>query len=188
MLASKLNWNEDAKLDALCKGMSYDLCRLLLGKTKKLTFDELVALSQETDTESCPIHLSKGRSYHQRNSQGHAHPRAPATTMIPNPPQNGAGQAPHPDAMDLSMTGGRGKILEEEWAARLREGCCLYCGGVRHMARHCPHKTKNTFRAASVHMEGNPNPNTFANPFSGGGGGGNKGVGGTGGQDQLGNA
>ena len=51
------------------------------------------------------------------------------------------------------------------------------------MAHHCPNKTKNPFRAASAHTEGNLNPNTFANPFSGGGGGGNKGGGGTGGQD-----
>jgi len=195
MLVSKLNWNEDAKLDALREGMSHNLHRLLLGRTKKLTFDELVVLCQETDTESRAIHLSEGRSYHQRNSQGHTHPRAPATTTIRNPPQNGTGQAPHPDAMDLSVTGGRGKNPEEERAARLREGRYFYCGGVGHMARHCPNKTKNPFRAASAHMEGNPNPNTFvnpntnmfANPFSGAGGGGNKGGGGTGGQDQPGN-
>ena len=56
------------------------------------------------------------------------------------------------------------------------------------MARHFPNKTKNPFRTASAHIEGNPNPNTFANPFSGSGRGGNKGGGGTGGQDQSGNA
>jgi len=60
MLVSKLNWNKDAKLDALHEGMSHDLRRLLLGRTKKLTFDELVALCQETDTESRAIHLSEG--------------------------------------------------------------------------------------------------------------------------------
>ena len=177
-----------------------------------------MALCQETDTESHAIHLSKSRSYHQRHSQGHVYPHALATTTIHNPPQNSTGQAPHPDTMDLSATGGRGKISEEERAARLREGCCLYCGGVGHMARHCPNKTKNPFRAASTYMEGNPNmfanpnpntfanpnpntfanpnpntfvnlhPNTFANPFSGDGGGGNKGSGRTGGQGQSGNA
>jgi len=196
MLVSKLNRNKDTKLDALRKGMSHDLRRLLLGRTKKLTFDELLALCQETDTESCAIHLSEGRSYRQLNPQGHIYPRAPATTTIPNPLQNGAGQAPHPDAIDLSATGGRGKISEEERAARLREGRCLYCGGVGHMAFHCPNKTKNPFRAASAHMEGNPNtntsanpnPDTFANPFSSSGGGGYKGGGGTRGQGQLENA
>jgi len=90
MLVSKFNCNEDAKLDALRERMSHDLRRLLLGTTKKLTFDELVALSKETDTKSHAIHLSEGRSCHQRNCQGHSHPRAPATTVIPNPPQNGA--------------------------------------------------------------------------------------------------
>jgi len=66
MLVSKLNWNEDAKLDTLREGMSHDLHRLLFGRTKKLTFDELVALCQEMDTEFHAIHLSEGRSYHKQ--------------------------------------------------------------------------------------------------------------------------
>jgi len=181
--------------------MYHDLCRYLLGRTKKLTFDELVALGQETDTESRAIHLSKARSYHLRNSQGHIHPCASATTTTPNPLPNGASQTWHPHAIDLSATGGRGKVSEEERAARLCKGCCLFCGGVGHMARHCPYKTKNPFHATSTHMEENLNTNTFvnpnadtfvnpnklANPFGGSGRGGNRGDGGTGGQGQSGN-
>jgi len=107
--------------------------------------------------------------------------------------------------MDLSASGtGRGKISEQEKAASLGEGRCLYCGLVGHMARNCPHKSRNPFRAAFTHMEGDPNPNafanpnmntfanpntnSFANPFSGSGGGENRGGGGTRGQDQSGNA
>jgi len=209
MLVSKLNWNEDAKLDALRKGMSHNLRRLLLGRTKKLTFDELVALCQETDTESRAIHLSEGRSYHQqqRIPQGHAQSRAPATTTThtANPPPSCASQAPHPDAMDLSATGGRGKISEEERTARLREGRCLYCGGVGHMARHCPNKNRNPFRATAAQTmlqqdqnlpnanpnltptpTNNPNRNLYPNPFYGNEG--NRGRGMGGGQGQSGNA
>ena len=110
--------------------------------------------------------------------------------------------------MDLSASGaGHGKISEQEKAARLREGRCLYCGLAGHMARHCPHKTRNPFHAASAQVEqfpdapanqtfhtfanlntvANPTPNSSTNPFSGGGGG-NSGGGGTGGQGQSGNA
>ena len=210
MLVSKLSWNEDAKLDALREGLSHDLRRLLLGRTKGLSFNELVTLCQETDTESRAIHLSEGRSHHQypRNPQGHPHARAPTASAGPSAyqPPSSANQAPHPDAMDLSATGSRGKISEEERAARLREGRCLYCGGVGHMARHCPNKTKNPFRVAAVYPDPNPNPNpAFANhpnpnpdPFGGSGGGGsggggnggggNRGGGGTGGQGRSGNA
>jgi len=209
MLVSKLNWNEDAKLDALHEGMSHDLRRLLLGRTKKLTFDELVALCQETDTESCAIYLSEGRSYHQqqRIPQGHAQSHAPATTAThtANPPPSRTSQAPHPDAMDLSTMGGRGKISEEERATRLREGRCLFCGGVGHMARHCPNKNRNPFRAAAAQTmlqqdqnlananpnttptpTDNPNRNLYPNPFYGNEGNTGRGVGG--GQGQSGNA
>jgi hypothetical protein len=210
MLVSKLNWNEDAKLDALREGISYDLRRLLLRRTKKLSFNELVALCQETDTESRAIHLSEGRSHqHQRYHQNHSHPRTPTTIMTPTnyTAASSASQTPDPDAMDLSATVGRGKISEQERTARLREGNCLYCGGVGHMARHCPNKNRNPFRAAGAQVTSqqnqnlpdtgsnpnpntfanHPNPDTFANPFSGAGGGGNRG-GGSGGEGQSGNA
>ena len=176
---------------------------------RKLTFDELGALCQETDTESHAIHLSEGQSYHQqqRIPQSHAKSHAPATTAThtANPPPSRASKAPHPDAMDLSATGGRGKILEEERVARLREGHCFYCGGVGHMARHCPNKNRNPFRAAATQTmlqqnqnltNANPNPtptatdnpnrNLYPNPFYGNEGNGGQGVGG--GQGQLGNA
>jgi len=100
MLVAKLNWNENAKLDTLREGMSHDLHRLLFGRTKKLTFDELVALCQETDTEFHSIHLSEGRTYHKQQCipQGHAQSRAPANTAThtANPPPSCVSQAPHP--------------------------------------------------------------------------------------------
>ena len=205
MLVSKLNWNEDAKLDALREGLSHELRRLLLGRTKGLSFNELVKICQETDTESRAIHLSEGRSYQQpRNAQGHTHSRvataAPLATnhaANPVPSGSGNGHSPHPDAMDLSATGTRGKISDEERAARLRDGRCLYCGGMGHMARNCPNKSRNPFRAAAAQIESdrhsdpnalthpNTSTSTHVNPFGGGGGarGGNGGN-----QGQSGNA
>ena len=78
---------------------------------------------------------------------------------VPNPPATGTG----PDPMDLSGTG-YGKLSEQECATRIREGLCLYCGKPGHMARHCPSKSKNPFRAASTYVEGNPNVLTNPNP------------------------
>lgn len=207
MLVSKLNWNEDAKMDALREGMSHDLRRLLLGRTKNLTFDALVALCQETDNESRAIHLSEGRSHqHHRTHQNQSQPRTPAATSFPtsNTVSNSYGQTPHPDAMDLSAASGRGKISEEERVARMREGRCLYCGMPGHMARHCPHKTRNPFRAAAAQVSPqptpHPNPNTStaanpnsstaanSNPFYGSRGNVGNGGRGVGGQGQSGNA
>jgi len=190
MLVSKLNWNEDAKFDVLGEGMSHDLRRLLLGRTKKLTLDELVALCQETDTESHAIHLSESRSYHEQQCipQGHAQSCAPATTAThtANPPLSHVSQAPHTDAMDLSATGEWGKISEEECMASLREGRCFYCGVVGHMTCHYPNKNRNPFRAAAAQTilqqdqnltnanpnptptpSDNPNRNLYPNPFYG---------------------
>jgi len=47
--------------------------------------------------------------------------------------------------MDLSAS--RRKLSEQKCAARLREGHCLYCGGLGHMAAPCPNKSCNPFRA-----------------------------------------
>jgi len=204
MLVSKLNWGEEAKLDALKEGVSIELRHQLLGRIHGLNFDKFVALYQQPDSEIRALqHYEEqtGNSSHQQpqatQNLPRTHPPAPTYTTVTG----------GPEPMDLSASGaGRGKISEQERAARLREGHCLYCGGVGHMARHCPNKSKNPLRAASAQVEyfpdtpanpstfanpnlntlANPNPNTFANPnpFGGGGGGGNSGGGGNGGQGQ----
>lgn len=196
MLVSKLNWGDEAKLDALKEGVSIELRRQLLGRTHGLNFDEFVALCQQLDSEIRALQHYEGKS---SNSSHQARPAQNAPrAYTPVPTQNAGG----PEPMDLSAS--RGKISEQERAARLREGRCLYCGEVGHMARHCPNKTKNPFRAAAVFTEQNvprnPNPSTLVNqpnnlmnanpnPFIGSGGGGNRGSGGNnGGQGQAGNA
>jgi len=126
--------------------MSHDLRRLLLGRTKNLTFDALVVLYQNTDTKSRTIHLSEGCADHQYPCNPQSHPLARTTSAASsaNQPLSNTSQPPHPEAMDLTTTCGRGKISDEDHAARLRKGHCLYCCGVGHMARHCPNTTRNS--------------------------------------------
>jgi len=117
MLVSKLNWGEDAKLDALKEGVSIELRRQLLGRTQGLNFDKFVALCQQLDAE---IHAlqhyegSTGNSSHQQSRATQNLLRIPA----PAPTYTAATGGPEP--MDLSASGaGRGKISEQEKAARL---------------------------------------------------------------------
>jgi len=55
MLVHKLNWNEDAKLNTLREEMSHELCHLLLGRTKGLSFNELVKICQEQTPNHVPF-------------------------------------------------------------------------------------------------------------------------------------
>lgn len=45
----------------------------------------------------------------------------------------------HPGPMDLSAS--KRHLTDEERATRIREGRCLYCGGLSHLARECPNKS-----------------------------------------------
>jgi hypothetical protein len=145
MLVSKLNWDEHAKLDALKEGVSMELRRQLLGRTQGLTFDQFVGLCQQLDSEIRALQLHEGKHnttpHQHRGNQSQNQPRATTTT-----PTNQSATAPGP--MDLSAS--KKKLSDQERAARLREGRCLYCGGVGHMAAQCPNKNRNPFRAAAA--------------------------------------
>ena len=139
MLVSKLNWGEHAKLDALKEGVSIELRRQLLGRTQGLSFDQFVGLCQQLDSEIRALQLHEGRHHTPRQNQ----PR-PQNTSSPATNQSATATGP----MDLSAS--RRKLSEQERAARLREGRCLYCGGLGHMAAQCPNKSRNPFRAAAA--------------------------------------
>lgn len=146
MLVSKLSWDEHAKLDALKEGVSLELRRQLLGRTQGLTFNQFVALCQQLDSEIRALQLHEGRhgtSHQNRSNQNQPRTQAPTSTTT-----NQSATAPVP--MDLSAS--KKKLSEQERAARLREGRCLYCGGLGHMAAQCPNKSRNPFRAAAAVM------------------------------------
>jgi hypothetical protein len=147
MLVSKLNWDEHAKLDALKEGVSMELRRQLLGRTQGLTFDQFVGLCQQLDSEIRALQLHEGRhnTSTQQHRGGQNQPRTQTTTATPHTTTQSA-TAPGP--MDLSAS--KKKLSEQECTARLREGRCLYCGGVGHMAAQCPNKNRNPLRVAAT--------------------------------------
>lgn len=160
MLVSKLNWDEHAKLDALREGVSIELHRQLVGRTQGLNYDGFVALCQRLDSELRALQLREGRRTTNPPRQSSApHPTAPLRHTTHNTmPATTTATGTAPGAMDLSANSRR--IPDQERAARLREGRCLYCGGSGHMARHCPNKNRNPFRAAVARLESAQPTNT----------------------------
>lgn len=160
MLVSKLNWGDEAKLDALKEGVSIELRRHLLGRAQGLTFDQFVALCQQLDSEIRALQYYEGKHGAAQPRPNQNQPRIQTSAPLATNPPTTIG----PEPMDLSAS--RGKISEEERATRLREGRCLYCGGVGHMARHCPNKNRNPFRAAAAQItpQQNTNPGPNLNP------------------------
>jgi len=73
---SKLDWNEREKTDALKEGLSIELRHQLIRKSRDLTYDQLVALCQELDSEMRALQMTKGK-------QGYQQPRA---HQLRNPP------------------------------------------------------------------------------------------------------
>jgi len=148
MLVSKLSWDEHAKLDALKERVSMELRHQLLGRTQGLSFDQFVVLCQQLDMEIHALQLHEGRyntsSHQNRGNQNQS--RNSTTSATPTTSQS----ATAPGPMDLSAS--RKKLSEQERAARLREGRCLYCGGLGHMAAQCPNKSRNPFRGAAAQV------------------------------------
>jgi len=130
-LVSKLDWNERAKPDALKEGLSIELHRQLIGKSRDLTYDQLVALCQELDSEMRALLMTEGKQGYQ---QPRAHqPRNPPSTQpaTPMPP------ATAPEPMDLS---GTQRVSAQERAARQHENRCYYCGELGPRVTQCPNK------------------------------------------------
>ena len=178
---------------------------LVSGKNERAEFQRTVKICQETATELPAIYLSEGRPYQQLwNAQGHTHSGVATATPVatnhaanPIPGSSGNGHSSHSDAMDLSdATGTHQKTSEEERMARLHDGRCLYGGGIGHMVRNWPIKSRNPVRAVTtqIELDRQADPNTLTHPntstlmhvntFSGGGTRGGNG----GNQGQSGNA
>jgi hypothetical protein len=110
MLVSKLNWGDEAKLDALKEGVSIELRHQLLGHTQGLNFDRFVALCQQLDSEIRALQHYEGRS---NNSSHQVRPAQNAPrAYTPIPTQTATQNAGGPEPMDLSAS--RGKLSEQE--------------------------------------------------------------------------
>jgi len=131
ILVSKLDWNERAKTDALKEGLSIELRCQLIGKSRNLTYDQLVALCQELDSEMPALLMTEGKQgYQQPCAHQLRNPPSiqPATPMQP---------AAAPEPMDLS---GTQQVSPQERAARQCEKHCYYCGEPGHMVTQCRNK------------------------------------------------
>jgi len=115
MLVSKLSWDEHAKLDALKEGVSMELRRQLLGRTEGLSFDQFVGVCQQLDSEIRALQLHEGRhnpsSHQNRGNQNQSRNSTPSAT---------------PTTSQSATALSRKKLSEQERAARLSEGRCLY--------------------------------------------------------------
>jgi len=130
-LVSKLDWNECTKTDVLKEGLSIELCRQLIGKSRDLTYDQLVALCQELDSEIRALQMTEAK-------QGYQQPRAPQSRNPPTTqPATPIPSATAPEPMDLS---GTQRVSAQERAACQRENRCYYCGEPGHRVAQCPNK------------------------------------------------
>src|SRR5258706_925242 len=144
--AAELNWNEEAKLAALRRGLSIELKQdMILLIEEPDTVTKLVTTCQRLDqrrrkiqqdrrfqgtrpnTNTAPNTHSHNNHTTASSSSYHTHTKnTPSTTA----------SGTHAGPMDLSA--GRKKLTPEERAKRLAEGRCLYYGGVGHIAKSCP--------------------------------------------------
>ena len=130
-LVSKLDWNERAKTDALKEALSIELHRQLIGKSRDLTYDQLVALCQELDSEMRILQMTEGKHGYQQPRTHPSQNPPPTQSAIPMQP------ATVPEPMDLSRTQW---VSAQEGAARKHEKHCYYCGEPGHMVAQCPNK------------------------------------------------
>jgi hypothetical protein len=103
---------------------------------------EFVALCQQINQK-----LRRFMPQNRNNSVTQCHsasrtPQANQTTTA------SAATGTHPGPMDLSAI--RRQLTQEEKTTRLREGRCLYCGGLGHMARECPNKRPKPLQTAAT--------------------------------------
>ena len=160
MLIAELDWDQNAKMDALREGLSIELHDRMIGLPPPADFTALAALCQQLDSQIRAVEARRKRRpagssapranqvappTQPRTSAGTFAAAAPAVAAVANTDHFG------PAPMDLSAN--RRKISPEERASRLREGRCLYCGGLGHMARDCPNKSRNPFRAAATAIQ-----------------------------------
>ena len=123
--------------------MCHELKNDLIAKDEPELFVDFISLLQKLDqkrrrlTASAPGCKALPTAQQHTHTHAHAHAPAPATAATPKAP-TGATTASGVHAGPIDLSVGSKKLTAEERARRLAEGHCLYCGGIRHMARDCP--------------------------------------------------
>jgi hypothetical protein len=142
--APETGWDEVAKRFALQEGLSRDLQTALVAVDEPENLDRFVELCQKID-----------QKLRRLSPQSRTNQNPPRNSTYPPPstsPSTSTGT--HPGPMDLSAS--RRTLTPEERITRMREGRCLYCGGLGHMAKECPKKSPRTWNIAAATTTSEP--------------------------------
>jgi hypothetical protein len=137
-------WDNAAKRFALREGLSRELQMALIHRDEPEGLQEFVALCQQIDQK-----LRRFMPQNRTNSvtQSHSASRAPQANQTTTA---STATGTHPGPMDLSAIRRQLQVTQEGKTTRLREGRCLYCGGLGHMARECPNKRPKPLQTAAT--------------------------------------
>jgi len=158
--------NDSAKRSMLRAGLSHELLDRLVTTDEPEGWEGFVELCKKVDRKMRALGPRATPSQPPRPTSRSALPPALAPAPAPAPaPSTAVGS--HAGPMDLSAF--KRQLSPEERLARLREGRCLYCGGLGHLARDCPNKRPRRLQAnalapAPASLPREPEAQTAAEP------------------------
>lgn len=140
VLASKTNWNDEAKAASFRMGLKDDVKDLLITMPAPKDFEELVSFASICDERLYERRMERKERFDTsqpstttfgfRNPQRVSHVGSPST-----PASQSSGPAP----MELGSTRIR-HVSPEERQRRMEGNLCLYCGKPDHVIAKCPSK------------------------------------------------
>src|SRR5690606_38992668 len=154
-----------AKLAALKRGLNITMIKDLRPRqTTNMNFRDFVRTCQEIANEQAqfaiqfptPSHNSPSASTRPLNNTC-----STATNTPPTPSVSTTAIGTHAGPMDLSA--GRRRLSPKEHALRMREGRCMYCDGLVHMAAACPVAKRPLCAAETRLIEGSEDVNVSEN-------------------------
>jgi hypothetical protein len=145
-LIADLQWNNAAKRAALHRGLSKELKDILSTQDLPEDWSGYVAHIKKRDMQfrarRAETHCPSGPNKANSAPVPRVILRAAAPPTL-HPSNNSSGNF-RPAPMDLLAA--RHRLSPKERQKRIDEGRCLYCGGLHHLDRHCPNKTRDPGR------------------------------------------
>ena len=160
--AADTNWNEAAKRSQLEEGLCHELKNDPITRDEPKLFADFITLLQKLDqkrrhltasaqggktasTTQTALHTTHAHTSASTHTHAllHTHTHTPTATTAPATTTTASGIY----AGLMGLSAGRKKLTPEERACRLAKRCCLYCGGVGHMAHACPNAHRHPLRA-----------------------------------------